>query len=51
MKKKKTKQSKKTIKPTKIGKKPITHEKWLEGYWKWRKQNGELLERYYDYDQ
>ena len=48
MKKKKTKRSKKT---TKISKKPISHEKWLEGYWKWRKHNGELLERYYDYDQ
>jgi len=32
--KKKTKKTKKT---NKISKKPTSHAKWLEGYWKWRK--------------
>ena len=29
--------NKKTKKSTKISRKETSHEKWLEGYWKWRK--------------
>lgn len=38
MKKKKTRKTKKIIKNNI---KETSHEKWLEGYWKWRKQNSE----------
>lgn len=34
----KKKTSKKTKKPIKVSKKETTHEVWLNGYWKWRKQ-------------
>ena len=31
--------TKKTRKITKISRKETSHEKWLEGYWKWRMTN------------